>query len=327
MEFCNLIGDSTTSVFERSLNGRKGIPLRIDTPEALEPYGIANNVWIQSTGTEVVIRHADEAGNGAIVENNLFAMTGNRDEEVMPFYKRKDEAPILWADVQDTPENPAIIVMCKSLYLVSGVKTYIKVLQVNKDCIVAMLVAGAIGFEDDQQQIITMSRNLPEGMSLNGRRDKRLSPKDLDGMMLLQDSNGYCYNMDTAISAYVHATTDMTTVRVMRDACPVIDPQASVRAQALADAKAEKARKEEERKAKEREEAEEARKRQAAEAARRKEVARIQEEARREAAKAKAAATRAAKKAERTEIQTPEGSSRNAGAEFFLAMLNKAEEN
>lgn len=325
MEFCNLIGTDSTDTFARKVGRDSGIPLRIATEEALDAYGIASNVWVQSTGTEVVIRHADEGGNGAIVENNLFAMVGNRDEDVIPFYKRKGEAPILWADVQESEENPAIIVMCKALYLINGIKTYIKFLNVDKDRIVAMLVCGAIGFLDSEQQIITMTRNLPEGVSVTGRKMQLMTPANLNDMLSLTDSNGYRYNMDMAISAYVFYGQDMTNVRVLKDACVVFDPQAEVRAKAVADAKAERLRKEEERKAAEAAEREAARIQQEENAAREREVKRIQEEARREASKNRAREKAAATRAAKSEIKTPEGSSRNAGAEFFLAMLGKAE--
>ena len=331
MVFCNLVGNNLPETFNRRLGKSAGIPLRIETTEVCETYGSsAFGVWVQSNGSEVVIRHADENGNGAVVENNLFALTGNRDEEVIPFYKRKNEKPILWADVQETEENPAIICICKSIHLVNGIKSYIKLLNVNKDYVVVMLVSGAIGFEDESGEVITLVRNLQEGISTSGRKTRKMSPAELNDMLSLKDTNGYRYNMDMAISVYAYYGDGMTNIRVIRDACVIFDPKAEERAKAAADAIAEKARMEEERKKREAEEAEAHRIQQEKLRAQKAEIERIREEARREASKAaardKAAATRAAKKAEnseKSEIKTPEGANRNVGAEFFLSMLGK----
>lgn len=335
MEFCNLIGSHLPENIERKLGRNQGIPLRITATEALEEYGgVAHNVWVESTGDEVAIRPAEEGYSG-VDERNLFSLNrASLDGYVFPPVKKrgdwKQEDKLIWADVQDTDENPAIIVVCKALHMVNGVKTYVKLLNVNKDYIVALLVCGAIGFEDDECQILFMSRNLPEGVSVERRDSQRIDPSKLNEFLSLKDSNGYQYNMDMAISAILQSAPGSITVKALKNECLIFDPQAEVRAKALADALAEKARKEEELKAQKAAEDEEIRRKQQEEADRQKEIERIKAEARREASKVaareKAAATRAAKKAEqeeKSEIKTPEGSERNAGAEFFLAMLGK----
>lgn len=335
MEFCNLIGNHLPETINRKLGRSAGIPLRIAATEALEEYGgVASNVWVESTGDEIVICHAEEGYMGSD-ERNLFSLNrASLDGYVFPPIKKRgnwhQEDKIIWADVQDTEENPAIIVVCKALHMVNGIKTYVKLLNVNKDYIVALLVCGAIGFQDDDQQVLFMSRNLPEGVSVERRDSQLITPEKLDEFLMLKDSNGYRYNMDMAISAILQSAPGSISVKALKDECIVFDPQAEVRAKAVSDAIAEKARKEEERKAKEAEEAEARRIEQEKKAAEQREIERIKDEARREAnrqrAREKAAATRAAKaeeNAKKSEIKTPEGSERNAGAEFFLAMLGK----
>ena len=332
MEFCNLIGKHLPKHLERKIGSTSGIPLVIEADEALSEYGgVSSNVWVQSTGDKVVIRSAGE-GSNAVVENNLFAISNPRDQHVFPPIKRRGEwlhtNPTLWADVQDTEENPAIIVMCRAIHLVNGVKSYIKLLNISKDYMLVMLVSGAIGFEDDDLQALFMARNLEEGVSVERRATKWISATKLNEMLLLQDSSGYRYNMDMVVSACVSFESDLVNVKVMKDSCVIIDPQAKVRAKSLADSMAEKARKEEERKAKEAEEMERIRKERKEELARQRKEEQQKAEAKREEsrqrARDKAAATRAAKKAEqsaKSEIKTPEGTARNTGAEMFLSML------
>lgn len=343
MVFCNLIGSYLPEVIERKFGKDSGVPLRIATTEALEEYGgVAENVCVQYVDGEIQIRHA----NGS-TDENLFSLSNvSLDSFVLPPIKKrkkkiKDGKEVyvledyqadetIWADVQDTPENPAIIVICKSLHMVNGIKSYVKLLNVNEDYIVAMLVYGAIGFEDNDLQVMFMSRSLPAGVSVERRDSKRINAEKLNDFLLLKDSNGYKYNMDMTISAILESASDSTSVRALKSECLIFDPQSEVRAKAVADAVAEKARKEEELKAQKAAKAEAERLEQERIIAEKREIEKIKEEARRAAAKSqakeKAAATRAAKKAEQeesSEIKTEVGSSRNAGAEFFLAMLGK----
>lgn len=343
MVLCNLIGSHLPEVIERKLGTASGVPLRIAATEALKEYGgVAENVCVHYSDNEIVIGHS--IGN---VDDNLFSLSNvSLDKFVFPPIKKRKKTiedgkekitwvdfqndKTLWADVQDTPENPAIIVVCKALYMVNGIKSYVKLLNVNKDYVVAMLVSGAIGFQDDELQILYMSRNIPEGVAIDRRDSQRIDAERLNDFLMLKDENGYQYNMDMAISAILESAPGSTSVRAMKSECLIFDPQAEVRAKRVADAVAEKARKERELQERKAAEAEAARLEQERKAAEMREIERIKEEARREAAKTrskeKAAATRAAKKAEqgeKSEIKTPEGTDRNAGAEFFLAMLGK----
>lgn len=319
MEFCNLAGSSIPEEIERHIGCNKGISLKIPFGARESSYSVISNVVTCAEGNNIVIREAKNGEDTTDLKTNLFAMAGDPKKEVMPFYKRKNEPLILWSDVRDTDENPAIIVMCKAIHLVNDVKTYLKVLNVSEDYIVAMLVAGAVGFEVDDGDVLTMTRCCPSSVSVNMRKTKRLSSKEFNDMLSLTDANGYKYNMDMLISVYAYFGSDMVNIKTLRDACVNFDAESESRAKAAADAVA--AREARKQALREQQEA-----KQAEAQARQEEIDRrkAEEAAKEVSAKANTQVKRRNPKPKMVEIGSSDSSGRNAGAEFFLSMLKNS---
>lgn len=312
MKFCNLLEVSPS--VSRKLGKQSGLPLSLNIGESgCQPYSITDNAVICSDGKSVIVQPATLGTNTNDVHNNLFALVGNPTDEVMPYYKRKSDVPLYWSEVQETPENPALIIMCKAIHLINGVKSYLKILNVNKDCIIAMLVAGAAGFEACDGEVIDQSRCC-DVSTINMRKSKRLSPEDLNNMLILKDANGYSYNMDMAVSVYAYYGADMVTVKTIKESCFIFDPEATNRSNAMA-AEAERKRQE----AEERKKQEELQLLKDREYQKEYNRMRAEKEYNEKRAKAKASKP----KSTRTiEIHSNNESGRSEGAELFLSLLN-----
>lgn len=328
MVFCNLIGSALEEVQSRQVGRGKGVPVKFDVGEASKEFGgQAYNVSVFFNGSEIVV--SDKQAESS----NAFESSAPLDAYVFPeehYGRRSVQNPLLWGDACDTEDDPTILVACKAIHLVNNISSYIKILHINEDIILGMLVSGAVGYEGSNGNVIHLARCIEDGLSLSGRANRRLSPKELDSMLMLEDKEGYRYNMDMVVSlcGYLHGET--LGIRPVKEDCVIIDPNATVRAQEL------HRKNEEERKAKaaklEQERLErEKRSKAYAEKLEKERAERIKAEEAAKAAKKKqsaekAAASRAKKAAEKneaSEIKTPEGVSRNAGAEFFLAALRK----
>ena len=332
MIFCNLIGNGLENGFARKVNKLSGVPVKFNVDsDALTYGGETAGVRVFFENGSVVVSDAPVGGGDGW---NAFAMAGASDSFVFPEEvqgRRVKQNPLLWADVQETDENPVILVACKAIHLVNNISSYLKVLQVSDKVILAMLVSGAVGYETEEGEILYLSRCLEEGVSISNRATRKLTPATLDSMLMLEDNHGYKYNMDMVVSfcAYLQGTS--VGIRPMKKDCVVIDPQAAERAAAVKKRAEDRKKAEEERKRAEEEEQKKRNEEQDAYLAAQRKALRQAEEAERARKKAeakeKAAATRAAKaeaNRQAREIKTPEGSARNAGAEFFLAMLGKS---
>lgn len=321
MEFCNLVGKVPENI-ARQIGSMRGVPLRVPEGSRNDMFSTESNIAVRYENGLVTVRKSD--GVHGSLKDNLFAMTGSPDEEVMPFYKRKKEEPLFWSEVQDTPENPAIVVLCKAVHLVNDVKTYMKVLNVSKDTALVLLVAGAAGFETGDGEILTMTRCLPDNIAVSMRKTKRISPEYMNSMMSLIDSNGYRYNLDMVVSVYAYYGSDMVNIKTLRESCVLFDPEAEVRAKAVADRLAAKKAREEELQRQKEEADEKARKHQEEVDRKKAEELALAEAA--ERANRVAAVKKPRSSGKHTapkEISGTTSNGRNSGAELFLSMLGK----
>jgi hypothetical protein len=236
MEFCNLVGKVDATVLRR-LGMSSGIPLKMMIPEACEvAYAVASDVSVCSNGKEVYIASSNKAE-----DSNLFSLeTADVERYVFPAVRQrkeyKQENMTTWEEVQETEENPAIAVLCKAVHFVKGVETCFRVLNVNSDCVLVMLICGALGFECADGEVLTMTRNWYGDTS--NRKTMRVTPYNLNEYFVVTDKSGYKFNMDMVITACVKYS-DGLTVKVLRDYCFIIDPESSTRIQKIYDAKAE----------------------------------------------------------------------------------------
>lgn len=319
MIFCNLVGDEMPRVVERRIGKNMGLPISFE--EIIDSEGwngvSASDVCVVCDGEKLAVRYSKNVGNPDELANNLFALVGNPDEDMLPFHKRKNEEQILLRDARETDENPLILVLCKSIHIPEKTKANVKFINISSDLVLAMLIVGECVFEDESGEKIPMARCVSSQTSSTNRR--KMDATELYKLMNTKDANGYSYNMDMLYTAYMYYGQDMTCVRPFKDKCVVFDPAAEKRAKACADAVEAKKRKQEE-EAKRRKE--ETAKQVEAERKQREEreaIRRMKEEA----AKAVKDREARAKKESAREIKTPAGVARNAGAAAFLSMLNQ----
>lgn len=88
-------------------------------------------------------------------DDNIFALGGN-DSDIPVMVKG---APNLSnKDLKDTNENPLIVVATKSIQFYNDIPTYVKVLFVNEDFFLAMLVYGACAMEFSDGSYVPLQR-------------------------------------------------------------------------------------------------------------------------------------------------------------------------
>lgn len=319
MIFCNLVGDEMPRVIERRIEKNTGLPISFEEIIDSEEWnGVsASDVCVVCDGEKLAVRYSKNVGNPDELANNLFALVGNPDEDMLPFHKRKNEELILLRDARETDENPLILVLCKAIHLPEKTKANVKFINISRDLMLAMLIVGECVFEDESGEKIPMARCVSSQTSSTKRR--KMDATELYHFMNTKDRNGYSYSMDMLYTAYMYNGADMLCARPFKDKCIVFDPAAEKRAKARADAAEERKRKQEEEAQRRKEETAkqvEAERRQREE---REAIQRMKEEA----AKAVKDREARAKRESAREIKTPDGVARNAGAAAFLSMLNQ----
>lgn len=326
MYFVNLLdprykGNETgvENVFRRRINRVLGQPLHLDDSFTYE-MGVESDVVVKSVNGELVVTHNDGSATG--VNGNLFALNGDPKKLVVP--AGKNDVPLTWADVQETEENPLILVLCKALHFKNGVKSCIKYININDNAILALLVSGACGFEDFEGDVTLMQRCFSTDVSR--MKSERADAKRMQTLVSVVDANSYDYSADMLMTVNASYVKDMLTVKLCKDESIIFDPASAGRAEAAAKKVAEKKAAAEAEAAKRAEEAALARKANEEAAAERAERQRAMAEAKQAVEKAnrRPAAKKPSKKAgieDGCQVTGNNADGRNTGAANFLSLL------
>lgn len=106
-----------------------------------------------------------------------------------------------YKDIQETAENPLIVVLAKSIKLYAGVTTYIKYITMD-DCILAMLVFGACEFTFPDGTSVPMQR-CNNSLNLVNRQTVEYDAKSIAGLSRLEDKESNYLMTNDVVNAVV----------------------------------------------------------------------------------------------------------------------------
>lgn len=289
---------------EYARNGGKSFPLVVDT--------VGRN-------TESTVRVLDGklCVTDSVVGNDIFKIQGNPEE--VPFAS-KSFPTFTNKELGDTADNPLVIVCTKGIKFYKDVPTYLNVLFVNNDFMIAMLIYGACEFQFSDGSFIPLQRCNEDDLDRKSTYPA-FDCSSLKKRVYCKTKGEWDKTYEMVCPLFVRVKGDNFSIRCNQDLAYVFNAQAIENQENL-----EKALEEERKRKLEQEkiEAEERRKkaREAAEIRRKEELQRQQEEL--QAKKEAEAEKRRAKKATKTkEIKGTKSNGRSVGAEAFLAFVNK----
>lgn len=320
MYFVNLLdprykGEETAveGIYTRKGKRRNGLPLILDPGfDFSEGFESDIAVYADNTGLHVGYQEYDADNNP--IHENLFSANSDSTEPIFPCAKK--DTPVLWKDVVETPSNPLILVLCKSIGLKNGAKTCLKYININENVCLAMLVSGFCIFEDYEGSYLPMSRCLDEDFSR--MKSEMISPSRLLNMTNVVHSNGYDFCMDMLMTVFALYSKDTLSFKLNRKESVIFDPNTDARVKERTDLLEKQQEAKEAEKARKAAEAEENRKILEEERQEREERERMLAEARKAAKKN--SSTRAPRKP-RAESSGEGADKRNLGAVDFLSLL------
>lgn len=285
-------------------NGGKSFPLVAET--------VGRN-------TESTVRVVDGklCVTDSVVGSDIFKIQGNPDE--VP-YTSKGFPTFTNKELADTADNPLVIVCTKGIKFYKDVPTYLNVLFVNDEFMIAMLIYGACEFQFSDGSFIPLQRCNEDDLDRKSTYPA-FNCKSLKNMVYCKTNGGWDKTYEMVCPLFVRVKGDNFSIRCNQDLAYVFNPQAIENQENL-----EKAREEErKRKAEQKKIEEEERRKKAREESERRrieEMKRRQEEL--QAKKEAEAEKRRAKRATKTkEIKGTKSNGRSVGAEAFLAFVNK----
>lgn len=106
-----------------------------------------------------------------------------------------------YADVQDSEENPLIIVLCKKINFIQGTKAFVKYVQLQ-DYILAVLVYGVCEFVNDDGDPVVMSRCY--SAEIEGKQRHTYTAEDMKRLSRMVDpESGYDMGRDAVCAVVV----------------------------------------------------------------------------------------------------------------------------
>lgn len=294
------------SIYTRKGKRYKGLPLVLD-PDFNYSKGFEPNVAVYADNAGLHVGHKYYVDDNNIsMRNNLFNVNECSSQPIFPCSKK--DTPVLWKDVVETPDNPLILILCKSISLKNGAKTCLRYININEDACLVLLVSGFCSFEDYEGCQLPMSRCLTEDFSR--MKSEMISPSRLLNMTNVVHTNGYDFCMDMLMSVYALYQKDTVSFKLDPDESFVFDPNADARVEELTNIIEKKRAAKEAEEAQKAAKAEETRKTLEAERKERKERERLLAEAQ-----------KAAPRKYREEISGEGSDKRNISAADFLSLL------
>lgn len=185
MYFCNMLGEG----YVKSYNNGKVTISKTEVSEGflgIDDKGNVVNVDSNSTNTNLF-------GSGIIVDKEKL-------EELYRVGKPTGKkGNITYKMIQDTEENPLIIVLCKEISFFEGIEADIRFINLDDDCILACLVSGVCAFDGTPMQRCNTVNFM--GKNMIKFNSKQLS--DFTVKMYTDKETGYVYNKDVLCSICV----------------------------------------------------------------------------------------------------------------------------
>jgi len=201
MYFCNMLGKD----YMKSYNNGKVTISREDVSEgflALTSDGKVVNVDSNSTEKNLFL-------NGLVVEPDKLDTTYRVGKPT----GRKGN--ITYKMIQDTEENPLIIVLCKELAFYEGIEADVRFINLDDDCVLACLVAGVCCFDGTPMQRCN-------NVNFAGKKLLKFDSKKLNGFtekLYTDKDTGYVYNKDVlcAVCVLMEDETNFTAKKPIKD--------------------------------------------------------------------------------------------------------------
>lgn len=128
----------------------------------------------------------------------MHGLDGNPEDLVVP--NKQYKLGITYGDIQDTEENPLIVVLASSIKLYAGVTSYIKYITMD-NCIMAMLVFGACEFKFPDGTCVPMQRC--NSSNLTERQTIEYDCKSILGLSRLEDGESKYVITNDVVNAVV----------------------------------------------------------------------------------------------------------------------------
>lgn len=128
MYFCNMVGEGAVKLFTR--NGKVDFLNEVDK--------VAENVSFVLKDESVFV---DE--NGSVGSLFLKGLKGVGTAT----YNEKLSKTLTIADVEDTPENPLIVCLCREITVYDGVPADIKIMSLDDEVALVMLISGKVDID------------------------------------------------------------------------------------------------------------------------------------------------------------------------------------
>lgn len=175
MYFCNMMGEEGVRTFRTSK--REIMPFE----NTLESGAVKGFITVKDGKLVVTENEEDE---------NIFrkGLVGEPERLYLPDYK----STLTFKAIDDTEENPLIIVLCKSIKFYDGVPVNIKYIDLNGEAVLACLIYGACEFDG-----VSMQRCNTQ--YIDGRKSHEYSSADVSSFLstLFKDREcGYSYSQD-----------------------------------------------------------------------------------------------------------------------------------
>lgn len=120
------------------------------------------------------------------------------------------KSSITYREIEDTAENPMIVVLASTIKLYAGVRTYIKYINIAEDAVLAMLVFGACEFTFPDGTSVPMQRC--NSSVLDGRKTFDYTGSKMRDLSVLTDKeSGYVINNDIVNAVIVNYTSSKGT--------------------------------------------------------------------------------------------------------------------
>ena len=297
MYFSNLV-DSLNGILVR--NNGKSFPLMVNE--------VGNDAKVVLSNEKLYITEKVSAN-----DVDVFDLKG---EESVFNPRMKSFEPLTFGDVADTEENPLIVVATKGIKIYNDVPTFMQVLFVNENVMLASLIYGAVDFEMADGRFVPLQRCNDDDIERKGTY-RYFSCSDLKENVFCQTKGGWDKSYEIVCPLYVNASNkgdkNTFTLRCVYDKAVLLNEKGIREREAYESKVAEEKRIAQE----------EAKK--ALEAKRKADRERVaKERAAEEEAKRKELEEKVNRKRKTKVITLDSGSAtkRSAGAEAFLAMLN-----
>lgn len=209
MVFGNLIGNVVNGEIAR--NGGKSFPLVVEN--------MLSNVCdstVRVFNNKIYITNSNKG-------SNIFELKGKANEIATKIDGAKE---LTYKDLQDTDDNPLIVVATKGIKFYNSIPTYLDVLYVNDDMMLVMLIYGACEFLTDTGDFLPLIRCMEESeLSRKGTFPTVYTPNLLKEMTIVKTEGGWDKTYEIVCPMYVRVFGECISIRCIKENANIINPE------------------------------------------------------------------------------------------------------